>query len=71
MIAATLKALTWGTLATAVVSAVLLAASDGGMLRAERAADSAASPSTAIPATVPASVRSGAAAATGPQHLHH
>ena len=39
MIAATLKVLTWGTVATAVASAALLAASDGGMLRAERAAD--------------------------------
>ncbi len=71
MIAAALKALTWGTVATAVVSAVLLAASDGGMLRAEHAADSAASPSAALPVTGPASVRSGAAAATGPDHLRH
>ena len=71
MIAATLKALTWGTVATAVVSAVLLAASDGGTLRAERAADSTASPAAALPATGTESVRNGAAAATGPQHLRH
>ncbi len=71
MIAAALKALTWGTVATAVVSAVLLAASDSGMLRVERAADSAASPSVALPAAGPASVRNGAATATGPQHLRH
>lgn len=35
MIVATLKALTWGTVATAVISAVLLAAGGGSMLRAE------------------------------------
>ena len=71
MIAATLKALTWGTVVTAVVSAVLLAASDGGALRAERAADSAASPAAALPTTGPASVRSGAAETTSPQRLRH
>ena len=71
MIAAALKALTWGTLATAVISAVLLAASDGGMLRAEHAADGAASPSAALPTAGPASVQSGTAAATGAQHLRH
>ena len=71
MIAATLKVLTWGTVATAVASAVLLAASDSGMLRAERAAATATNASAALPATGPASVRSGATAATGPQHLRH
>ena len=71
MIAATLKVLTWGTVATAVVSAVLLAADDGGTLRAERAADASASPSAPLPTTGPASVRKGAAASTGPIDLHH
>ena len=71
MIAAALKVLTWGTVATAVVSAGLLAASDGGMLRTERAAESTATPAAALPATGPASVRSGAAAATGSPHLRH
>ena len=71
MIAATLKVLTWGTVATAVVSAILLAAGDGGTLRAERAADASASPSAPLPATGPASVRNGAAASTGPTDLRH
>lgn len=35
MVVATLRALTWGTLAAAVVSAVLLTAGGEGMLRAE------------------------------------
>lgn len=35
MIVATLKALTWGTVATAVISAVLLAAGGASMLRAD------------------------------------
>jgi len=35
MIVATLKALTWGTVATAVISAVLLAAGGGSLLLAE------------------------------------
>ena len=35
MIVATLKALTWGTVATAVISAVLLAAGGASMVRTE------------------------------------
>lgn len=71
MIAATLKVLTWGTVATAVVSAVLLAAGDGGMLRAEHAAAAPAGPSAATPANGTASVRNAAAMAAGPAHLRH
>jgi hypothetical protein len=37
MIVATLKVLTWGTVAAAVISAALLAAGGGSMLRAESA----------------------------------
>ena len=65
MIAATLKALTWGTLATAVVSAVLLAAGDGGKLRAERGGDASAHPATAHPATAPAPARDASTGSAG------
>ena len=69
MIAATLKVLTWGTVTAAVVSAALLTAGDGGMLRTERGADTSprasarssarASAITATPgpATGPAAMR--------------
>ncbi len=43
MIVATLKALTWGTVATAAISAVLLAAGGGSMLRADSGDEAQAS----------------------------
>jgi hypothetical protein len=49
MLIATLKALTWGTVATAVISAVLLAAGGGSMLRAESATEARVSRPKAIP----------------------
>ena len=54
-----------------MVSAVLLAAGDGGMLRAEHAAAAPAGPSAATPANGTASVRNAAAMAAGPAHLRH
>jgi hypothetical protein len=63
MIAATLKTLTWGTLATAVVSAALLAVGDGGKLRTERGVDASARPASANPGAAPTTPRD---AATGP-----
>ena len=52
MIVATLKALTWGTVATAVISAFLLATGGGGMPRVERG-DDAQTGHSAAPATSP------------------
>ena len=49
MIVVAMKALTWGTVATAVVSALLLT-QGGGMLRATHDDDARAARSTAAPA---------------------
>ena len=49
MIVATLKALTWGTVATAVISAVLLAAGGSGMPLADRGGDLQSHPVTDMP----------------------
>jgi hypothetical protein len=56
MILATLKALTWGTVAMAVISALLLA-NGGGMLRGERGDDTRSDRSISVPATGTTSVR--------------
>ena len=60
MIAATLKALTWGTVATAVLSALLLAIDgDGdGLLRTERSALTATHRAGVAPAAAPSPARS-------------
>ena len=55
MIAASFKALTWATLATAVISALMLALVDGGQVRTERI-------DSALPAST---VNAGAGPATG------
>jgi hypothetical protein len=56
MIVATLKALTWGTVATAVISAVLLAAGGSAMPPADRGSDIHSHPATD---TTPAGVGAG------------
>ena len=56
MLAATLKAITWATVATAVVSAFWLASDGDGdsLLRTARSPDEAAHRSAASPAPAPA-----------------
>lgn len=50
MIVATLKALTWGTVATAVISAALLAAGSGSPLRAQSGDEARVSRPKTMPA---------------------
>jgi len=71
MILVTLKALTWGTVAMAVISALLLA-SGSGMLRGERGDDTRSDRSISVPATGTTSMRDagpvqGKAAGTKPR----
>ena len=67
MIVATLKALTWGTVATAVISAVLLAAGGSGMPLADRGGDIQSRPLTDVPIAGDGAGREATSLANRPQ----